>query len=180
MSRALSLLQNEPAKSLNVVDAALKNTPKDQRLRFIKALALLDLEKTADAVAILRELSNESFAPAALKLARQLGESEDKDEIKQAIALYERYVELEPHDPRGFQSLASAYFQVEDPVKAEAAHRKAIASDPLEAESYLNFIEFLMVNDRIADAQAVLIDAERHADTDDEDLWRRRRKPLLR
>jgi transglutaminase-like putative cysteine protease/Flp pilus assembly protein TadD len=169
--RALFLFETNSAKAVEIVDNALKVKPSDKRLRYLKALALLGMEnRTDESVKLLRELSNEAFAPALLKLATHLRFIEDEKEIKNAIELYERYTSLEPHDPRGFTSLAYLYDRFEECSKAEAAHRKSIAIDPGETTSYSNFIEFLILHDRISEVKPVLMAADKHRQPD-EDLF---------
>jgi len=168
---AMVLLQSDAQKAHAVADAALKVKPGDQSLRFVKAISLLSLENRVDeGVKLLRELSNESFVPAVYKLANHLDDSEDEKENQEAISLYERYTSLEPHDPRGYISLAWAYEEAKDLVKAEAAYRKAIESDPENTDRYLDLVHLLIVNDRIDEARSLLVEAEKHND-ENEDLF---------
>jgi transglutaminase-like putative cysteine protease/Flp pilus assembly protein TadD len=169
--RIMFLIESNPAKSIEVADAALKVQPKDKGLRFLKALALLTMEdREEEGVTLLRELSNEAFSPAVYKLADSLRVSEDENENKQAVELYERYTSLEPHDPRGFRDLAIAYDNVEECEKAEPAYRKAIALDPGNTDGYLNLIVYLALHDRVAEVRPVLEAGEKHK-TEDEDVF---------
>ncbi len=170
LARAILLLETAPQKAVEVADVALKVKPADQSLRFVKALgltrfALQDSNKGPEATKLLRELSGEGFAPAVYDLAGQLISSEDEHEKREAITLYERYTSLEPHDPRGFSDLASAYKEVKDLAKAEAAYRKAIERDPRNVHLYLDLIQFLVVIDRIEETKSLLAEAEKHNDT---------------
>ena len=101
-ARVLILSQTDAAKALAVAENALKANPTDKGLRLLKTIGLLSEEKRDDALKLLRELSGEDFAPAIFKLAAELNDSEDEQANKEAIALYERYTLLEPHDSRVF------------------------------------------------------------------------------
>ena len=170
-ARAMVLLQTDAVKAHAAADAALKVKPGDQNLRWVKAISLLSMEnRTEDATKLLRELSNEAFAPAVYRLALELRASEEEKDKKEAIGLYQQYISLEPHDPRAYASLAGAYEGVNDAVKAEDAYRKAIEHDPDNTDRYLDLILFLIVNDRIDGARAVLLEAEKHNESD-QDLF---------
>ncbi|HZM98481.1 MAG TPA: transglutaminase domain-containing protein [Pyrinomonadaceae bacterium] len=170
-ARALVLLRTDAEKARATADAALKVKPGDQNLRFVKAMSLLSMETRAeDATKLLRELSNEGFAPAVYKLADHLNYSEDEKVKSEAIGFYERYTSLEPYDPRGYMSLASAYEAANDLVKAEDAYRKSLERDPDNTDRYLDLVHFLIVHDRIAEARAMLVDAEKHNESG-EDLF---------
>ena len=164
LSRVLILLENDAAKALAVADGALKNNPADKGLRFLKTLCLLDLEKREDALKLLRELSSEEFTPAIYRLAGELDMSEDEKETKEALALYERYVLLEPHDSRAFRELARAYEKANEPGKAEAPYRRVIELNPADRNSHLNLIHFLVLHDRIGEVGPLLLAAEKQID----------------
>ncbi|HEV8168033.1 MAG TPA: transglutaminase-like domain-containing protein, partial [Pyrinomonadaceae bacterium] len=107
VSRVLFLRRTNIKKALEVADSSLKTKPSDTGLRFLKALTLLDLEKNDEkAIELLRELSNEGFAPAVYRLAAELNKSEDEKNNAEAISFYKRYTELEPYDSRAFRNLA--------------------------------------------------------------------------
>jgi tetratricopeptide (TPR) repeat protein len=161
--RVLMLINNNSPKTISVVDNALKAKPDDKGLRLLKALALTKDENTkAAGLKLLRELGDQGFAPAVYRLATELGTSEDENEMKQALAVYERYVGLEPLDPRGFEGLASGYDHAKDLVKAEAAYRKVIELDPTDTDAYSELVHFLAVNDRIDEAKTVLAAGEKY------------------
>ncbi|HEU4508771.1 MAG TPA: transglutaminase domain-containing protein [Pyrinomonadaceae bacterium] len=167
--RVLTLVQNESQKTIAVVDGMLKNKPKDSGLRFLKALAQLnDEEREADGVRMLHELAGENFAPAVLRLGRHYNWSDDKEETKKSIAFYERYMQLEPHDPRAHSEVAEAYDVAGDVVKAEAGFRKAIEMDPSDPASYESLIGFLIRHDRVAEVKPWLEAGEKHSDKDDD------------
>lgn len=135
--RVMLLMSSNPEKAIAIADAALKAKPKDQSLRFVKALAFYNLEMNPEQenelIKLLRELSDENFPPAIYRLANFLNESEDEKESKEAIALYERYTQLEPHDTRGIHSLAVAYDTAGDgcstcPAEYGAARRDRLYS----------------------------------------------------
>jgi tetratricopeptide (TPR) repeat protein len=168
--RVVLLLQSDATKAIAVADRALKVKPADQGLRLLKAMALMRLEKGDEAAKLLRELSDENFAPAVNKLANFLHSSEDESKKKEALSIYERYTSLEPHDSRGFADLAEAYSEAKELGKAEAAYRKVIELNPAESYGYLNLIHFLIVNDRVGEVAPVLVAGDKHKDTD-EDLF---------
>jgi tetratricopeptide (TPR) repeat protein len=168
--RVILLLNSDPAKAVAVADEALKIKPADQRLRYLKAVALFNLDKEDEAIQLLKELANEHFPPALNKLADHWSESENKKKSEDAILLYERYTSLQPRDPRGFRDLAFAYSSAGDPVKAEAAYRKVIELNPTDSVGYLDCMLFLVMWDRLPEVKAVLLAADKNKDTD-EDLF---------
>jgi Flp pilus assembly protein TadD len=172
VSRVLILLQTDVAKAVAVADSALKIKPNDQTLRMLKAVALLQLDdsKSEEARKLLRELSNENFAPAVYRLASQLNESEDEKELAEAITLYKRYTELEPYDVRGFRELAAAADDAEEPVQAEPAYRKVVELNPTDAGGYVKLVQFLVMQERVPEAKAVLAAADKFKD-DDTDVF---------
>lgn len=158
--RVLFLLQSNSGKAIEAADAALKLKPADKNLRFLKALALMNLEKGDEGTKLMRELSNEAFVPAIYKLAGYLNDSKEEKDQKEAIDFYERYSLLEPHDPRALSDLGLAYDAAHNGEKAEAAFRKAVACDPGNKYDHLNLIEFLVRNDRIGEVRPLLVAAE--------------------
>jgi tetratricopeptide (TPR) repeat protein len=169
--RVLRLLNNNPAKAVTVVDSALKLKPGDKGLLLLKAFALRNTpDRKPEGSKLLRELSDQSFAPAVYTLANELRFSEDENEKKQAPAVFERYTSLEPRDPRGFHGLAKSYDAVNDLVKAEAAYRKVIELNPNDTDGYLYLINFLVLNDRLQEAKSALAAGEKYQGAD-EDLF---------
>jgi tetratricopeptide (TPR) repeat protein len=163
-SRVLTLVHSDAAKALTAADEALKTKPTDRGLRLLKAFALSQLEgKDEDANKVLRELSKEDFSPAIYRLASSLNSFDDENKAKEAVALYERYVQLEPYDPRGFYELANAYDNAEDYVKSEAAYKKVIELNPIESAGYVDLITFLVLRDRLDEAGPVLVAADKNA-----------------
>jgi len=166
-ARVLTLVQHDAAKAVVAADEALKAKPNDQGLRLLKAIAMSQLEnKEAEAIKLLRELSKEDFAPAIYRLAYSLDLSDDENEKKEAIAVYERYVNLEPYDPRGLLELAIAYDGASDFVKAESAYRKYLELDPANSVGYSDLVTFLVKQNRLGEAGPVLIAAEKNVGTD--------------
>ncbi len=154
--RVLLLVDKQAQKSLDAADAALKTNPSRQGLRFLKALGLFGVEKEDEAVALLRELANEQFAPALYRLARFYGSSEDQAEKSQVIDFYNRYLKLEPFDSRAYLALAGAYNNADNAVEAEAAYRKAVEIDPTDSETYQALTEFLVHRSRFSEVAALL------------------------
>lgn len=173
-ARVITLLRSDIKKAVAAAELALKDKPADQGLRFLKASALLLREKEDEAAAttLLKELSNEGFAPAVYKLAEHLEGSEDEKTRTETVALYERYTSLEPHDPRGFRDLAVAYDRLEECAKAEEALRTAIDRDPTDTSGYVRLIEHLAGHDQIVDVRPVLMAGEKHK-AEDDDLFGR-------
>ena len=156
LARVLILLQTNFEKAIAVADKALKDKPGDQSLRFVKALSLQSLDKNDDAAKVFRELSNENFPQAVLKLGHHLLSSEAESDKQEALKLFERYVSLEPYDPRGLESLGAAYHAAKELTRAEATYRKWIEIDPTSTSGYLNLIEFLILNNRLKEVSAWL------------------------
>ena len=170
VTRVLLLLQSDTAKSLAVAEGALKTKPSDRTLRQLKAVALLKLDKKEDGLKLLRELSDENFAPAVYRLASQLYESRDKEVLSEAIALFQHYTQLEPYDSRGFRDLGVAYQNTEKLVEAEAAFRKIVELDPANERGYIKLIEVLALQGHVAEAKPVLDAADKIKD-DDTDVF---------
>jgi tetratricopeptide (TPR) repeat protein len=168
--RVLLLMEKDSAKAVLLADELLKAKPRDTGLRFLKALVLLEGEKAADGEKLLRELSGENYTPAVYRLAHHLNGSEEGDDAKTSLEMYERYTSLEPYDPRGFRDLGHTYRLAERTVEAEAAYRKAIEIDSVETDHYLNLIELFVRQDRFDEVRAWLVAGEKHQSAD-EDLF---------
>jgi tetratricopeptide (TPR) repeat protein len=131
-------------------------------------MALLGGDKHDDGVKLLTELSNEGFAPAVHLLATEFSDSDDETEVKKALELNQRYVALEPYDPRGFTQLGSAYEDADQFGEAAAAYRKAMEIDPADTYNYQNLIELLLTHDLPGDVRALLAAGEKHQEADDD------------
>lgn len=166
-SRVLLLMEKDPVKAIALADNALKAKPADKGLRLVKALSLLGAEKDDDALKLLRELSNEDYAPAIYELADQISYEEDEQSQKETVKLWERYTALEPHDPRGFRKLGYAHTVVRNLGPAEAAYRKSIELNPADSDAYVQLVIFLSLNERVADVKPVLVSYDEHKDTDE-------------
>lgn len=167
-ARVLLLTRRDADKAIATADGALKLKPNDKGLRLLKALALRGTpQKIAESIKLLRELSNEGFAPAVHKLAEVLRISLDEKDKNEALALYERYVSLEPFDPRGFSGLADTQKEVATLAQAEVNYRKAIDLNPADSEGYISLIFFLRLEQRFSDMRAVLAAFDQHKDTDE-------------
>ena len=167
--RVLVLMNSDSAKTISVVDSALKSKPDDKGLLFLKAIELSSTEdRKAEGLKLLRELSDQGFVPAVFRLASELTASEDENEKKEGLAVFERYTSVEPRDPRGFSGLAQIYFDAKDFVKAEAAYRKVVELDPGDIHAHLSLIRFLVINDRIDEAKLAVVAGEKHQDADDD------------
>ena len=165
-ARVLLLMDDDAAKAITFADNALKAKPADKGLRLLKALSLLQADKHDDGIKLLRELSNEDYAPAIYKLANRLSDAEDEPSRKETVGLWERYTSLEPHDPRGFLNLGLAYSMIGNLGPAEAAFRKAIEIDPAGSDAYLHLVLFLAAKERVAEVKPVLVAFDEHKDTD--------------
>ncbi len=168
--RVLLLIEKDAKGSIAIADRALKEDPKHQGLRHLKAIALTRIEKPEEAIALWQELANETrpFAPALLSLAGQYEYSEDKAKQKQAVEFYTRYLELEPDDPRAHVALARLHENSEDYARAEAEHRAALKTDPANTGNYVDFAAFLAVRKRLAEAHTVIVEAEKKAKAEDD------------
>jgi tetratricopeptide (TPR) repeat protein len=165
--RVLLLLDTDAEKSAALADQFLKAKPSDTGLRFLKALSLLNGEKAAEGEKLIKELSAENYAPAVARLAEYLDGSEEGDDAKVSLEMYERYTKLEPRDARGFENLGSAYERADRKVEAEAAYRKALEVDPGDSGHYLSLIDLLVVQGRLAEVKPLLAAGEKA----DEDLF---------
>jgi tetratricopeptide (TPR) repeat protein len=170
LDRVLLLSQTDSAKASRLADELLKSKPKDTGLRYLKGMALLEGDTYDEGVKLLTELSNEGFAPAVRLLATEFSDSDDETEAKKTLELSQRYVALEPYDPRGFSQLGSAYEDAEQYSEAAAAYRKAIEIDPSDTYNYQNLIELLVTHDLPGDVRALLVAGEKQQQAD-EDLF---------
>jgi tetratricopeptide (TPR) repeat protein len=163
--RVLVVMQKDPQASIAIADRALKEDPKNRGLRHLKALALVQSEKSDEAIKLWKELAGEEkpFAPALLNLARQHYDFEDKEKQKLAIEFYIRYGELEPEDPRTHIALAGLYGGSGDDLKAEVEHRAALKSDPSNTEQFVDYAAFLAIRKRFNEAAAVIDEADKKA-----------------
>ncbi|HEY3579164.1 MAG TPA: transglutaminase domain-containing protein, partial [Pyrinomonadaceae bacterium] len=170
LDRVLLLSQTDSAKASRLADELLKSKPTDTGLRYLKGMALLEGDTYDEGIKLLTELSNEGFAPAIHLLANELSHSDDETEAKKALELNQRYVALEPYDPRGFSDLGRAYEDAERYSEAAAAYRKAIEIDPADTYNYRSLIELLVTYDLPGDVRALLVAGEKQQQAD-EDLF---------
>jgi tetratricopeptide (TPR) repeat protein len=164
--RLLFVLDNDPARGERLADELLKANPKDTGLRFLRGIALLNEKKTEEAEKVLTELGNEGFAPAFYRLASHFNDFDERQDSKRAIALYERYISLEPYDVRALEALAFAYDDAEEYEKAAALHRKAIEIDPTDTENYRSLVGLIVLHNISGDARALLETGEKYQEAD--------------
>ena len=168
--RALLVLEKDPKAAIAIVDQALKDDPKNTRLRNLKALALIHDGKPEDAIQLWKELAGEPvpFAPALYFLARQYDGEEDAEKKRMAIEFLIRYGELEPEDPRTHVALARLYDESGDDLHAEAEHMAALKSDPLNTLQFVDFAAFLAVRKRFDEAASIIDEANKNGPTEDD------------
>lgn len=162
--RVLWLMDHDAEKSAALAEQFLQSKPNDTGLRFLRALSLLNGEKAAEGEKLMKELSAENYPPAVARLAEYLDGSEEGDDAKVSLEMYERYTKLEPRDSRGFANLGSAYERAERKVEAEAAYRKALEIDPNTSDHYLSLIELLLVQGRLAEVKPLLAAGEKFSE----------------
>ncbi|MCI0487105.1 MAG: tetratricopeptide repeat protein, partial [Blastocatellia bacterium] len=170
-SAKILIAMNEDATvALELADLALKDDPKNRDLRYLRSLALSQAERDDEAAALWAELSDEEppLAIAVLKLAEHYSAKEEEAEWKKAIESYERYLKLEPDDPRAHDALATMYRRAGDAARAEAQYREAIRCDARHSERYTDFAEFLANEKRYADALAVIDEGAKYGGSKDE------------
>jgi transglutaminase-like putative cysteine protease/tetratricopeptide (TPR) repeat protein len=167
-ARLLTLVDDESEQAVPVANELLKSKPKDQGLRFMKALALLQSEKPEEGVSLLTELSNENHVPAIFRLASEFADSEEEADQKKSLELYERYTKLEPYDPRGFREVGHAHDPAKTPAEAEAAYRKALALDAGEPYNYINLITLYLKTNRLAEVRPLLVASDKQIAADDD------------
>jgi tetratricopeptide (TPR) repeat protein len=173
--RVLGALQEAPKTAVVVADEVLKEDPDDTAVLYAKSLALTQDEKTKDAaVEIWKQLSagEKPYAAAVLKLAESRKFSDKEEEKSQALALFEKYVGLEPDDPRGHTGLAALYDEDKKPAQAEIEYRAAVAADPTNTGAYTDLAEFLAGQKRYPDAVIMINEAAKHAAADEDVLGR--------
>jgi tetratricopeptide (TPR) repeat protein len=170
--QAVDSTEDRIEEALRVADKALKEDPKNQTLRHLKALCLSaedDPKKTEEALAMWQQLSGEDppFAPSLLSLADHF-QSEGSEDSKRAIELLNRYAELVPDNPQPHGSLAGLYETEGDLPSAEAARRAEIARDPRETDHYTDLAELMVVQKRYQEACSVIDEGAKHGSTADE------------
>lgn len=170
--RVLVALQRDPESAATIADLALKEDPDNPVLLYAKTLALVRGDKTAEAVAIWEKLASGSrpFAAAVLKLATHFHDSDKEEDTRRALGLFQKYVALEPEDPRGHSRLASIYDHLKDATRAEAEFREAVATDPSNPEAYVDLAEFLAVHQRYEEAVDALNESTKHGSTGNDPL----------
>jgi Flp pilus assembly protein TadD len=164
--RTMDMVDNEPAKAVEAADRLLQTKPGDKTFRLVKAYALSAAERNDEGLKLLTELSNEQppYPAAVFRLAGALSESEPA----KAVELYKRYSSLEPYDPRGYHNTAVLYEELKQPAFAEAAYRKAIEVDPLDASTYASLIILLLTNDRPGEIAAVFVASDKYLTAEDD------------
>lgn len=172
-SRAALLIDEDAQAAVELSDKALAANPEDRRFKYLKALALLELERNDEAVKMLAELSDEKapLAPAILKLALYYKETEKENPAEdrdKAIKLFERYATLMPADPRPHGELAILYRDKSEAARAEAAYREVIKLDTQNTDAYTDLAEYLAVLDRHAEALARIDEGARQGGSADE------------
>ena len=172
-SRVALLLDEDAQAALELSDKALAADPESRRFKYLKALALLELEKEDEAVKLLTELSDDKapFAAAMLKLASyyQVSEKEDPaEDHARAIKLFERYAALMPQDPRPHEELALFYREKSETARAEAEYSQVIKLDPENTDAYTDLAEYLALLDRYGEALAKIEEGAKHGGSADE------------
>lgn len=166
--RIIEALNSDANLAIEIANKALLDQPGNKTLSYLKALCLLqgpepNKKKTAQAVAILSTLANESpsFAPAVRVLGMHHAEadandSDLKDQQENAIKLLQQYAILAPADPRPHLSLAEIYEVRKENDKAEAEYRAAIQLDPLDPNKYSDLARLLISESRFKEALGVI------------------------
>ncbi|HJQ68373.1 MAG TPA: transglutaminase domain-containing protein [Blastocatellia bacterium] len=172
-SRVTLLLDNDAQAALEQADKALKADPESRKFKYLKALALYELEKEDEAAGLFAELGDEKapFAPALYKLAIHYGDSEKEDPAEdhaKAIKLFERYVTLMPYDPRPHEGLAGLYRAKSETARAVAEYKEVIRLDPQNMEAYTDLAEYLALLDRHGEALAKIDEGAKQGGSADE------------
>lgn len=164
--KTIDLVNRDAEKGLEAVDRLIQTMPGDKTLRMVKGYALLNSEKTGEAIKLLTELADEqpAYPPAVYRLARVLTEPEPN----KAVELYKRYSQLEPYDPRAYRDVAELYETLKQTPLAEAAYRKAIEVDPRDSSLYASLINLLLTNNRAGEVAAVFVAADKYLTADDD------------
>ncbi len=168
--RVLMIVDEDAPAALELAEQALKDDPQNRGLRHLKALALRGVEKKDEAIAIWRALSEEDppFPLALMRLADNYQTSKDEAEKRLAIGFYERYIKLEPDDPRAHTGLASLYRETGDARQAESEYRAALERDPHNQAAYVDLAEFLAYAGRFKDACALIDEGAKYGRSDND------------
>jgi len=164
--RVLAAMDAAPQTAVKIADEGLKEEPNDRALLYARSLALAHNEKTTGAaMEIWKKLSTdpEPYPAAVLKLAKEWRFANKEEERAEARALFEKYVALEPGDPRGHRHLAQLYNEAKKFAEAEAEYRAALAADPGNTDVYTDLAEFLAAQKRYPEAVTVINDAAARA-----------------
>lgn len=164
--QALLLVNSDKEKGLEALDRLLQAKPSDQSLRFLKALAMFNLDNREEGTKLLTELVNEqpAHAQAMFRLAGVMGDTD----LAKSIELYKRYSTMEPFDPRPYRYLGVVYEAGKETALAEAAYRKALAIDPRDKSIYVSLIVLMLATDRFAEVDAVFVASDKHLTADDD------------
>jgi tetratricopeptide (TPR) repeat protein len=168
----IAMQRNNQKDALALADKLLKDNPKSQGLRFLRSLCLAADDGAPEAAKIWAELVREDppVVPALRKLAAFYARSKDATENKQAVELYQRYIMLEPGDPRARQALAALYEGAGNSAAAETEYRAALEFDQTNGVRYVDLAEFYAEHKRFAEVGSLLKDAEQRV-TDKDDLF---------
>jgi len=163
--RVLLAMPKDPQAAIAIADRALKDDPKNQGLRHLKAVAFDRNEKSEDAIRLWQELAADTkpFAPSLLKLAKHYATDDDAEKRKLAIEFFNRYAALMPEDPRTHVALANVYDRNEDTLHAEVEHRAALKADPANTDECVDFAAFLAFRRRFQEASVVIDEASKSA-----------------
>jgi transglutaminase-like putative cysteine protease/Tfp pilus assembly protein PilF len=164
--RVLMLLEKDPAKAIAIADKALAQDSSNQPVRFLKALALFDIEeRRAEGRELIIQLTKDPkpYAPAVFKLANLDAYEQDVNKRMAVVELYQHYLKLEPYDCRAYSRLARQFEYLNNTPSAEAAYHKAVECDPSSEHRYTDLAIFFAGQKRWIDVAAVLANAETKA-----------------
>ena len=125
----LLLQSGDTEAALKLVDELLQQGHRGQPQRQLHGQILIELKRFADAAAVIAQLKAE-FADDPEVLLLELSWCEMTKDYFGTVELAQQLLQQQPDNPRLWNSLGSAYFQLDSVDKAADCYRKAVAFDP--------------------------------------------------
>ncbi len=176
----------DDALAIEMLKPLLEHDPHSKRNRILQAQMLLNMEKMQESASIVLELEKQFQGDPDVW---QLGITY-REEIRDhfgVIELAQKLLRLRPNDANVWNSLGSAYFQLDGIAKAKSCYEKAIELDPthaqyennlgltcsstgdkLSAESH--YRRALELNPEFAEAYRNIVAMKRFSSLDDDDV----------
>lgn len=128
--------EEDAARKIEELRAALQRNPSDQRTKQLLAIALLDFEEKDEALRLFKELAESNPSTGnLLNLAKAYSQSSLFTEAEQA---YRRVLAQSPNQPNALHGLGNLAFKLARTDEATQYYRQAIAARPDYLLAYLH------------------------------------------